>query len=119
MTTPVIPEGFWPQIQHQLDRVAEEKPDTFDAVRAILVDPAYTDIAAYVHRNGQRPFSADEAFFAGSGGDEDLADALLEAGWVVVASEASYYYAARHRRTGEELTYIEGDVVRGNRFARH
>ena len=31
MNTEPIPSGFWPQIAHQLHRIATERADTFDA----------------------------------------------------------------------------------------
>lgn len=112
-----IPSGFWPQIDHQLARIATEKPDTFEGVRAVLLDQAYDEIVAEVHRNGTRRFDLDSAFFAGSGGDATLDDALEHAGWQMVGFTASYYYIMTHPHTGEALTYIEGDVERGQRVS--
>lgn len=111
-----VPSRFWPQVDHQLDRVVVERSTTFDEVRAILLDPAYDEIVAEVNRNFQRHFDDNSAFFAGSGGDATLRSALESAGWWVVASQAPYYYSMVHRSTGETLTYIEGDVVRGDRL---
>lgn len=37
---------FWTEIDAQLDRIEAEKPDTFDALRAILLDPNAHEIAA-------------------------------------------------------------------------
>lgn len=113
-TSPEIPGGFWPQIDHQLTRIASQSPDTFDGVREILLDPAYDDIVADVNLNGQRTFDSDSAFFAGSGGDATLAGALHCAGWRIISSGASYYYTMAHPDTNETLMYIEGDVVRGD-----
>lgn len=59
-------------------------------------------------------FTADQAFFAGSGGDRSLSLALSRAGWLATWAEASYYWIITHRTTGEVLTYIEGDVLRGD-----
>jgi hypothetical protein len=108
-----IPTGFWKQIDHQLDRIEQECPDTYDEVREILLDPAYADVQADMNRNWVRKFSADQAFFAGSGGERSLRSALRDAGWVVTASMAWYYWAVEHPVTKEALTYIEGDVMRG------
>lgn len=112
-----IPEDFWPQIDHQLERIATEKPDTFEAVRDLLLDLNYDQIVVEVHRNGPRPFDLDSAFFAGSGGDATLLDTLERAGWQTVAFAASYHYAMTHPVTGETLTYIEGDVLRGDHLS--
>lgn len=109
-----IPSGFWQQIAHQLERIQTEKPDTFDTLRAILLDPAYTDITAEINRNGEHTFSKNAAFFAGSGGDATLS--LETIGWHLVSYEALYYYSVKHVRTGETLTYIEGDVLRGDQI---
>lgn len=115
--TTQIPTGFWAQIDHQVARIINEQPNTFDAVRAILLDLSYNQIVAEVLRNGPRPFDLDSAFFAGSGGDTALASALFAAGWRTTAADASYYYAMTHPETDEVLTYIEGDVVRDNRLS--
>lgn len=97
---------FWQSINRALDRIAVEKPDTFDAVKAILDEGGDPDNVA-----SKGP---DSTFFAGSGGDPSLFGALNYAGWRMVWSEAGYYYVARHNDTRELLTYIEGDVERGN-----
>lgn len=110
-----VPQGFWPQIDHQLERIIREKPSSFDAVRKILLDPVYDDITRNVSLNGVRAFDEDSAFFDGSGGDATLLRALLFAGWVVIDQRAGYHYVVRHSLVrGEELTYTEGDVQRGN-----
>lgn len=119
MNTPdtSIPEDFWSQIDHQLQRIAAlepAQPDAFDAVRSILLDPAYTEIQRQNNLNGTRTFDADTAFFAGSGGDALLADALFKAGWRTIAVAAPYHYCKRHTVTEELLSYTEGDVQRGN-----
>lgn len=106
---------FWTEIDEQLDTIANDKPDTFDGVRAILLDPAYVEIQKDIHLNGPRAFGPDAAFFAGSGGDRSLWAALWKAGWAEIWGEASYYHVAQHPITGEKLTYIEGDVMRGER----
>ena len=114
---PPIPEGFWAQIRHQLSRIINGRPSTFDEVRQVLLDPVYDEITYEVHRNGERHFDDDAAFFAGSGGDPSLIEALTEAGWVIADAEAEYYLSMRHSSTGETLTYIEGDVERGDHLS--
>jgi hypothetical protein len=105
-----MPQGFWPQITHQLERIVEEKPSTFEQIREILNDPAYTAIS-------ERP-AGDSAFFAGSGGDATLYEALRLAGWQVGRYQATYHYVMSNNLTGEEITYIEGDVVPDNQFSK-
>lgn len=54
------------------------------------------------------------AFFPASGGDRQLMDSLFVAGWTLAWSQAPYFYVVRNGN-GELLTYIEGDVYRGDR----
>ncbi len=97
-------DEFWAGVDRMLDRIEQEKPDTFAKVAAILQGmPAGTEPRA--------PYT--RAFFPGSGGDRQLIEALNVAGWRRVWSEASYSYEARHRVTGHLLTYTEGDVDPG------
>jgi hypothetical protein len=60
--------------------------------------------------------SAGDAFFPGQSGDIELIEILLDAGWSTVWAEASYFYAIRQPGAVDApvLTYIEGDVQRGN-----
>ena len=115
MSTTKIPGSFWGQIDHQLARIgnADNPADTFDKVRAILTDKRYTAFDGYGYDSGHS-FAENHAFFGGGGGDDPLHNALTQAGWRVIWSEAYYYYVMQHRTTGEKLTYIEGDVYRGD-----
>lgn len=117
-TTAEIPTNFWGQIEHQLTMIITEPAETFDAVRRVLLDPDYDQVQKDIHLNEPRTFDADSAFFAGSGGEESLQEALYDAGWGLVTAKASYYYAMRHPTTGETLTYLEGDVERGDRITK-
>lgn len=65
--------------------------------------------------NKHHPPSVGDAFFAGSGGDEQLWDAIMDNphGWRVVWAEADYYWVARDPE-GNLCTYVEGDVYRGD-----
>lgn len=112
--SPEIPSDFWGQIDHQLERIAVTAT-SFDDVRDILLDSRYDAIVVENARNGSREFGADAAFFAGSGGDASLRGALTRAGWRIIRYEAAYYYLARSR-SGEQLTYCEGDVLRGDQM---
>lgn len=112
-----IPTGFWPQINHQLRRIETETADTFDAVRAILLDSSYRDIVADVNANGERSFDEGSAFFAGPGGDESLHAALRRADWHVRHYRSPLHYSLVNGHTGQNLTYIEGDVIRGDQLA--
>lgn len=61
--------------------------------------------------------SSGEAFFPG-GADRDLLGTLMDrGGWSTVWVEAHYYFAIRDAN-GDVLSYIEGDIERGNCRAR-
>lgn len=87
-------DGFWMQIDQQLDQIEQTKPTTAAGV---------VDLLGGADERGR-------GFFAGSGGDRSLLSALIEAGWRVAAA-AYYHYLAQHPETGECLEYIEGDVI--------
>lgn len=60
---------------------------------------------------------AAQGFFAGSGGDDTVWEALDDAGWTQVwesdkPGESGIYYTMR-APDGSEITYIEGDIYRG------
>lgn len=99
-------DPFWAAIDAILDQIETDKPNTFNGVRDILDHP--------VQRAYAGSYTDDASFFGGSGGDRSLFSALRVAGWRITWSEASYYYVAEHPTTGEILTYIEGDVYRGD-----
>lgn len=97
---------FWTRIDKALDAIGDEAApaDTFAKVKAALDADGNPD-------NSE---AAAPAFFAGSGGDRTLREALRKAGWRCIWSEASYFYVMQHPGTGETLTYIEGDVYEGD-----
>lgn len=109
---PAVPNGFWPQVSHQLERIATTPATTFAEVQGILLDPTYADVVAEINANGVRTFHADTAFFAGSGGENSLQEALRKAGWGTTWQEASYHYSMVHRSSGDGLHYVEGDLYR-------
>lgn len=82
--------GFWQEIARQVKAITETKPDTFDKLTTILGAP----------------------FYAGSGGDNQMFDLLIEAGWRITWSEADYHFKAEHPVTGERLEYVEGDLYK-------
>ncbi|WP_347756805.1 hypothetical protein [Agrococcus sp. ProA11] len=87
--------GYWAMYDVTLARVRQEKPDTFAALKAIL--------------DGFQPPSAADALFPG-GADDDLADALHDAGWHIHFTEGTYVYTATHPGTGAKLQHVEGDL---------
>jgi len=97
--------SYWQGIDAGLAKIAADKPQTFDGVKAILDTMPGGDTDNACDRAG--------AFFGGSGGDRTLSEALHFAGWRYVWSNASYYWCMRST-TGAMLTYVEGDVYEGN-----
>ncbi|MFE7328038.1 hypothetical protein ACFU8W_24205 [Streptomyces sp. NPDC057565] len=61
--------------------------------------------------------ASGDAFFAGSGGDQTVNAALHTAGWTLIWAQAPYYYAMR-APDGSTITYVEGDIYRGDRRTR-
>lgn len=95
-------DKFWAAIDVALDEI--ENTSSVDEVIDIL-NRHFAEEWAHA--------TDGEAFFPGSGGERQLDDALNR-GWSIVWSEAPYYYVARDP-AGGLLTYIEGDVYRGDR----
>lgn len=87
--------AYWAAYDATLTRIRQQQPDTFAKLKAILDD--------------FEPPSSGDAFFPG-GADDDLADALHDAGWSLHFTEGSYVYTARHPRTGAKLQHVEGDL---------
>lgn len=57
---------------------------------------------------------AAQGFFAGSGGDNTVDEALDTAGWRYLWSRANYWWAMK-APDGSVVTYCEGDIYRGDR----
>lgn len=88
-------DAYWAMYDRTLARIRDERPDTFAALKAIL--------------DGFEPLSSGDAFFPG-GADDDLADALHDAGWEIRFNEGTYVYMARHPVTRAKLHHVEGDL---------
>jgi len=97
-------DNFWAAVEAQLEELKSAK--SADDVLRILSN----------ERNpyGDPTMSSGDGFFAGGGGDETPYGSLMQAGWAVLWMEAGYYYALR-APDGSMITYIEGDIYRGNR----
>ena len=91
-------DAYWKLYQLTLDRIEEHKPQTFDGVKAIL--------------DQFKPPSSGEAFFPG-GADETLGDSLSKAGWHIEWREGDYLWLGTSKM-GEQISYVEGDLYRGN-----
>ncbi|GLY20022.1 hypothetical protein Kisp01_70360 [Kineosporia sp. NBRC 101677] len=60
---------------------------------------------------------AGDGFFAGSGGDGSVDESLTQAGWHHIWFEA-WYHCAMQAPNGDMITYVEGDIYRGNTRSR-
>lgn len=97
-------DNFWVVVNEQLKELESAK--TADDVIRILAherNPYGFDSSA----------SGADAFFAGSG--DTVEESLEEAGWRYLWVEANYHYAMRAPDGKSEITYVEGDIYRGNR----
>lgn len=88
--------GFWEEIDEQLRLL--QSATTADQVIEILDPP-----------------SGGDAFFAGGGGDGEMSDSLMRAGWRFTKYEAPYYWVMK-APGGDLITYVEGDVYRGDKM---
>jgi hypothetical protein len=97
-------DEFWVKVRAQLEE-AKSARSAEDVLRIFSRE-----------RNpyGNSEMVAGDGFFAGSGGDDTLSDALEEAGWGFVWSKAFYWWAMK-APDGSVITYIEGDIYRGSR----
>ncbi|MET7490171.1 hypothetical protein [Streptomyces sp. NPDC005538] len=87
---------FWAVIAEQLQELRSAR-NADDVLRTLAADSATAP-----------------GFFGGSGGDETVSAALHTAGWTTVWAESSLYYTMR-APDGSMITYIEGDIFRGDR----
>ncbi len=88
--------------------------DFWDQVDAALAgaQAAKTADELIAALNEQHPPSSGDAFFAGSGGDNQLINALDRAYWKVHSVEAGYHWQAVSTVDGSHIEYVEGDVYR-------
>ncbi len=89
--------GFWATIKTQLGE-CEHAGSADDVILATERNP-YDDPT----------ITGAPAFFAGSGGDDSLMEALRTAGWTVTWAEAPYHYKMQ-APDGSAITYVEGDI---------
>jgi hypothetical protein len=68
-------------------------------------------------RNPYGGGASGDGFFAGSGGDDTVLDSLEAAGWAPQWFKASYHWAAQ-APNGDVVTYVEGDIYRGDQRVR-
>jgi hypothetical protein len=92
--------AFWQAVDTQLAELRTAQ--TADDVVRILA----TDKNPY----GDPHITSAPAFFAGSGGDGSVYEALRAAGWDVKWMEASYHWAMRAPDGQSGIRYVEGDI---------
>lgn len=97
-------DGFWAAVDAQLRDLTTAR-SAADVLRIL---------ATSGNPYGDPSITSAPAFFAGSGGDGSVYEALTEAGWSPLWWKAGYHWAMR-APDGSEITYIEGDVYEGNR----
>ena len=93
---------FWATIDAQLE----------EASTATTAGDVLRIFATAANPYGDPHISGAPGFFAGSGGDKTLMNALYNAGWTLVWAEAGYHWAMR-APDGTGITYIEGDLYPG------
>lgn len=99
---------FWTVIAQQLDELQHAR--TADDVVRVLS----RERNPYEQMPGHEGMVAGDGFFAGSGSDPSMYEVLTDtAGWQAVWYEADYYWCLR--KGASFITYIEGDVYRGDR----
>ncbi|WP_235678706.1 hypothetical protein [Mycolicibacterium aubagnense] len=68
------------------------------------------ELIAAVAAGPDQAAGSGDAFFAGSGGDDQLFDALDRNAWEVFDVKARYWWKARSTRDNSVIEYVEGDV---------
>lgn len=101
-------QAFWAAVREQLAEL-RSATSADDVLRVLSPERN-----PYVLENPSWDGAAGDGFFAGSGGDDDVWDALDDAGWSQVWSEAAYFYVMR-APDGSVITYCEGDIYRGDK----
>ncbi len=94
-------DAFWENIHKQ----------SRDLCFAQTADDVFR-ICPPIHASGEA--TGGDGFFEGSGGDYRIYDSLLSAGWHFVWRKA-YYHWCMEARNGDRVTYVEGDLYRGDR----
>lgn len=100
-----MPDTFWTVIAEQ-HKELETSYNADDVIRILSHD-----------RNPYGPGrggATSDAYFAGSGGDRTVNEALRTAGWTTIWAESPLYYV-KQAPDGSTVTYIEGDICRGDR----
>lgn len=69
------------------------------------------ELIAAVKLGPDQDAGSGDAFFAGSGGDDQLSESLEDSGhWDVTPIEGDYRWTATSKADGSAVEYIEGDL---------
>lgn len=83
-------------------------------IRRVLASVAHAttadEVIAAVSSGPDQASGSGDAFFAGSGGDDQLLDALDTSVWSPFDVKARYWWKARSAKDSSVIEYIEGDV---------
>lgn len=103
-------DPFWTAVRRQLDQA--RTATSADQVLAIFApehNPYRLEQPDWDGMDG-----GAQGFFAGSGGDDSLMEALDDAGWERLWFQAPYWWAMT-APDGSVITYCEGDIYRGDK----
>lgn len=101
---------FWAAVRRQLDQA--RTATTAEQVLTIFALENSPYRLADPNWNGMD--GGAQGFFAGSGGEDTLDEALDDAGWTWLWSQAPYWWAMT-APDGSVITYCEGDIYRGDK----
>lgn len=87
---------YWARYDATLALVRSERPRTFSHLKAIL--------------DRFEPASSGDAFFPSQSADDELSDALVDAGWSIEFEEGGYVYTAHVSGSRARFQFVEGDL---------
>lgn len=87
----------------------------WDEIRRVLTSAAQAktadELIAVVATGPDQESGSEDAFFAGSGGDDQLFDVLDDSAfWTVFDVEEDFWWKARSLQDDSVIEYIEGDL---------
>lgn len=100
--------AFWTAVREQLSEL-RTAASADDVVRILAHERnPYNQLPG-----ATEPTATGDAFFAGSGGEDTVDDALCRAGWRYLWGNAIHW--AMRAPDGSVITYCEGDIYRGDK----
>lgn len=92
-------DPFWTFVDDGLATIRKRPVVDYDGLREVFGKDSQPEV-----------LTDAEVFFPGSGGDDQLIDAIEDAGWPITKMEASYHWTARSPDGSQTIEYVEGDV---------